>query len=159
MRSPRQQLDLKDEVVLALLPTVIILAVLGLLEVFSRQRLLFASLASSAFLIYLDPYHGTNTIRTLVVAHFAAAVAGLATSLALGEGYTAGGSAMILTIGVMIFRDAIHPPAVSTALSFAFRANAERSLVLFGMALGLIVVLIFMQRGTVWLLVRLDPRR
>jgi hypothetical protein len=32
---------------------------------------------------------------------------------------------MVLTIVVLILWDAVHPPAVSTALSFAFRAGSE----------------------------------
>ncbi len=59
-RSLRQRLDLKGEFVLALLPTLTVLAVLGFVETVSHQRLLFTSLASSAFLIYLDPEHGVQ---------------------------------------------------------------------------------------------------
>jgi hypothetical protein len=50
-----RRLGLKGVFALALLPTLMVLSVLGLVETLSRQRLLFASLASSAFLIYLDP--------------------------------------------------------------------------------------------------------
>ncbi|MEC4818085.1 MAG: hypothetical protein SAK29_33165 [Scytonema sp. PMC 1069.18] len=49
---------------------------LAFVEVLSRQRLLFASLASSAFLIYLDPQHGSNTVRTLVLSQMMAASIG-----------------------------------------------------------------------------------
>ena len=66
-RPVRRELSLRDEFLLALLPTLTILTVLGLVEALSRQRLLFASLASSAFLVYLDPQHGTNTVGTLVL--------------------------------------------------------------------------------------------
>jgi hypothetical protein len=66
-RTARKRLSLKGEFALALLPTLTILVVLALLEAISRQRLLFASLAASAFLIYLDPQHGTNSVRTLVL--------------------------------------------------------------------------------------------
>ncbi|MEP0917981.1 HPP family protein [Leptolyngbya sp. DQ-M1] len=68
----------------------------------SRQRLLFASLAASAFLIYLDPQHGTNSVRTLVSAQIMSAVIGWLTFWWLGAGYFAAGSAMILTIVLMI---------------------------------------------------------
>ncbi|WP_380283062.1 hypothetical protein [Hymenobacter rubripertinctus] len=50
-----------------LLPTLTVLVMLWLLELLSNQRRLFASLASSAFLIYLDPAHYTNSTRTLVI--------------------------------------------------------------------------------------------
>jgi len=66
-RSLRRRLTLKGELALATAPTAIVLGVFALVEVLSRQRLLFASLASSAFLIYLDPQHGTNTMRTLTI--------------------------------------------------------------------------------------------
>lgn len=52
-RSLRSRLDLKGELALATAPTVLILTVLALVEALSRQHLLFVSLASSAFLIYL----------------------------------------------------------------------------------------------------------
>ncbi|NTU79468.1 MAG: HPP family protein [Chloroflexales bacterium] len=151
-RAFRERLGLRDELLLALLPTLIVLGVLAFVEVLSRQRLLFASLASSAFLIYLDPQHGTNTARTLSVAHLAAAGVGFLTYLALGPGYVSGGSAMVVTIVLMIVLDAVHPPAVSTALSFAFRAGDERSLVLFALAVGIIAVLVVLEQATLWLL-------
>jgi CBS-domain-containing membrane protein len=137
---------------LALVPTVIILAVLGLVEVLSRQRLLFASLASSAFLIYLDPHHGTNTVRTLLISQLLAATLGWLGYLWLGPGYLSGGLAMLLTIILLIVLDAVHPPAVSTALSFAFRAGDESSLVLFGLALGITATLVALERAALWLL-------
>lgn len=66
-RSLRQHLGLRGELTLALLPTLTVLGVFAFIEVLSQQRLLFASLASSAFLIYLDPQHGMNSVRTLIV--------------------------------------------------------------------------------------------
>lgn len=145
-RSLRQRLDLKGELALATAPTFTILAVLALVEVLSQQRLLFASLASSAFLIYLDPQHGTNTVRTLVAAQMLAATIGLITYLLLGNGYLSGGIAMVITIGLMILLDIVHPPAVSTSLSFALRAGNESNLVLFGIAVGITALLVGMER-------------
>jgi CBS-domain-containing membrane protein len=156
--SLRRKIGLKGEFALALLPTLTVLAVLGLVEVFSRQRMLFASLASSAFLIYLDPQHGTNTVRTLVIAHLLAAGIGLATFLTLGPGYLAGGAAMVASITLMIVFDAVHPPAVSTSLSFAFRASQESNLLIFALALGVTVVLVLLQRTALHLLARFAPR-
>ncbi|MDQ3815136.1 MAG: HPP family protein [Armatimonadota bacterium] len=157
-RSLRRHLGIKGELALALLPTVTVLAVLGLVEAFSRQRLLFASLASSAFLIYLDPQHGTNSVRTLVFSQMLAAIIGWATFLLFGPGYLAAAGAMVLVIGLMIVLDVVHPPAVATALSFAFRAGHENNLLLFGMALGLIVVLVALERVSLWLLARYSPK-
>jgi hypothetical protein len=60
----RRRLGWRGELALVALPTVTVLVVLALVEALARQRLLFASLASSAFLIYLDPTHPTNRVRT-----------------------------------------------------------------------------------------------
>ena len=70
--SPPRRGGVWGELALALLPTLTILLVLAFVEAFSRQRLLFASLASSAFLIYLEPRHRTNSVRTLALAQGAA---------------------------------------------------------------------------------------
>lgn len=86
------------------------------MEGLSRQRLLFASLAASAFLVYLNPQHGTNSVPTLVLSQMMAAFVVLATYLLLGPGYIAGGSGMVVTIVLMILIDAVHPPAVPSPL-------------------------------------------
>ena len=153
-RSARRRLSLRGEFLLALGPTLTVLIVLALVEALSEQRLLFASLASSAFLIYLDPQHGTNTVRTLVVAQMLAALLGFATYLAFGDGYLSGGTAMVATIVAMILLDAVHPPAVATAMAFALRAGEETNLVLFGLALGMTAVLVVLERLALWLLAR-----
>ena len=142
------------ELALAFLPTVTVLLMLGLVEVFGKQRLLFASLASSAFLIYLDPGHRTNRVRTLVVSQTLAAVVGYGARSALGEGYGAAAAAMGVTILFMILLDAVHPPAVSTALGFAFRSGPETNLALFGVALLLVAALVFLQKASSWALAR-----
>jgi hypothetical protein len=97
-RALRERLRLRDELLLALLPTLVVRGVLAFVEVLRHQRLLFASLAFSAFLIYLDPQHGTDTVRTLSIAHLLGASAGYPTYLALGAGYLAAGAAMMVTI-------------------------------------------------------------
>jgi CBS-domain-containing membrane protein len=153
-RSLRRRLTLKGELALATAPTAIVLAVFALVEVLSRQRLLFASLASSAFLIYLDPQHGTNTVRTLVFSQLMAAIIGWITYLALGPGYLSAGTAMVITIVLMIVLDVVHPPAVVTSLSFALRAGNENNLALFGLAVGITALLAGLERFTLWLLAR-----
>lgn len=158
-RRLRQRLDLRGELVLALLPTITVLLVFAFVEVVSRQRLLFASLASSAFLIYLDPQHGTNNVRTLVVAQMVAATVGLATFLLLGPGYLSGGLAMVAVIVLLILLDAVHPPAISTALIFAFRAGNESNLLLFGLAVGVTAILVGLERAALWLLTRYTSDR
>lgn len=153
-RSIRRRLNLKGELALATAPTVTVLGMLALVEVLSRQRLLFASLASSAFLIYLDPQHGTNSVRTLLLSQMMAATIGLITYLIFGAGYLSGGIAMVATIVLMIWLDVVHPPAVSTSLGFALRAGNESNLVLFGLAVGITALLVGLERLALWLLAR-----
>ncbi len=154
LRERRWRIGLKGELLLALMPTATVLAVLALVEVLSSQRLLFASLASSAFLIYLDPANAVNSVRTLVGSQMAAAGIGLATFLVFGPGYLSGGTAMVATIVLMIVFDIMHPPAVSTALGFALRAGDQSNLMLFGLAVGVTAVLVLLQRAATWLIAR-----
>jgi CBS-domain-containing membrane protein len=157
-RSLRSRLDWKGELVLATAPTAVVLGVLAVVEVLSRQRLLFASLAASAFLIYLDPQHGTNTMRTLVISQIMAAAIGYTTYWLLGSGYLSGGTAMIITIVLMILLDVMHPPAVATSLSFALKAGNESNVVLFGLAVGITALLAGLERFVLWLLAYLSRR-
>lgn len=153
-RARRNRLSLKGEFALAAAPTLTVLIVLALVEVLSRQRLLFASLASSAFLIYLDPEHGTNTARTLILSQMLAATLGLGVHAVFGSGYVSGGISMVIAIALMIVLDIVHPPAVSTALSFAFRSSNESNLVLFGLAVAITVTLVGLERFSLWMLAR-----
>jgi CBS-domain-containing membrane protein len=157
-RVLRRRLDLKGELLLAMLPTATMLLVLLFVELLTEQRLLFASLASSAFLIYLDPQHGMNSVRTLVISQMSAALVGLGLYLLLGPGYDSAGVAMVLIILMMILLDAVHPPAVATALSFALRAGNVANLALFGMALAATALLVVLERATLWILARYGPR-
>lgn len=157
-RSPRERLGLRGELMLALLPSLTVLAVLALLELLGSQRLLFASLASSAFLVYRDPAHQMNTVRALVASHTIGVVSGLLAAGAFGPGYLAAGSAMIVTISLMIMLDVAHPPAVSTALAFAFSVTSGSAVALFGVALVLLVVLVVLQRLVLIGLVRAGYR-
>ncbi|WP_427157144.1 HPP family protein [Aliinostoc sp. HNIBRCY26] len=157
-RSPRHRLSWKDELVLATAPTIVILTVFSLVEVLTSQRLLFASLASSAFLIYLDPQHETNTVKTLVISQIMAATIGFVIFMVMGSGYLSGGTAMIMTIVLMIVLDVMHPPAVSTSLSFALKAGNESNLVLFALAVGITALLVGLERFALWLLVYLEQK-
>ena len=153
------RLGLGSELALALLPTLTIFAVLLLVGSFSNQKLLYGSLASSAFLIYLDPGHKTNGVRTLVLAQGLGAITGYGFRAGFGETYLAAGLAMVATIVGMILLDAVHPPAVSTALGFAFRSGPESNLALFAGAVGLIALLVGLQRASTWILRRLGGHR
>lgn len=154
LTSRRRRLGVRKELLLALAPTATVLLVLALVEAVSSQRLLFASLASSAFLIYLDPGHSVNQARTLILAQMGAALIGMLAYIALGPGYTSAGLAMVAAIVLMIVFDAVHPPAVATALSFGLRAGDASNLALFGLALGITVVLLGLQRLTQYLVMR-----
>lgn len=157
-RSLRQRLGLRGELMLALLPTLTVLGVFAFVEVLTRQRLLFASLASSAFLIYLDPQHGMNSARTLLISQLLAASLGFGSYWLFGSDYLAGGSAMVGTIVLMILFDAVHPPAVSTSLSFALRSGGGSNLLLFSLAVGITVVLVGLERVALRLLARYARR-
>ena len=150
----RRRLGIRGELALALLPTLTVLLVFGLVQAWSRQQLLFASLASSAFLIYLDPGHATNKARTLVVSQMLAALIGFCVFYLVGPGYLAAAISMVAAIVAMVTLDAVHPPAVSTALAFAFRANNDNNLLLFGLAVFLVVLLLGLQRASTWMLAR-----
>jgi CBS-domain-containing membrane protein len=154
LRSARQRLSVRGELALAALPTATILGMLALVEALTEQRLLFASLASSAFLIYLDPEHGANRLRALVGSQLLACVVGWICYSTLGAGYTSAGVALVITIVLMILWDVVHPPAVSTAMSFALRAGEASNLALFVLALGITVVLVILQRVATWAIVR-----
>lgn len=154
----RWRYDVKTEFVLAFLPTITVVVVLVLIESFSHQRLLFASLASSAFLIYLDPSHKMNNVKTLTISQSSSALIGFLMYLIAGAGYTSAAFAMVIAIAVMIILKAMHPPAVSTALSFAFREADGSNLLLFFTALKLLVILIVLQRVSLWLVRKESPK-
>lgn len=143
-RLPR---NLRHELVLAVLPTATILIVLAGVEVFIHQRLLFASLASSAFLIYMAPHHRSNRVRVLFGSQIGAALCGYGIGKLWAPGYLAAACALVIVIFVMIALDAVHPPAVSTALSFAFVPSRFFSVILFAAAMALIVLLLLAQRS------------
>jgi CBS-domain-containing membrane protein len=150
----RRRLGVKRELLLALAPTLTVLLVLALVEAVSRQRLLFASLASSAFLIYLDPGHTVNKARTLILSQVGGACIGMAAAVALGPGYVSAGSAMVLAIVAMILLDAVHPPAVATTLGFGLKAGDATNLALFFLALAITVALLGLQRLSLWMVRR-----
>ena len=150
----RKRFDLKTELLLAILPTATVIGTLFFLEIFSQQHVLFTSLSSSAFLIYLDPIHIMNRVRTLLIAQPVAVIVGYTAHLLIASNYQAAGVGMVFTIILMISLDAMHPPAVATSLTFAFRTYSEHTLVLFGLALGLTVVLVGLEQSVVWLVHR-----
>lgn len=149
-----RRFDIKTEIALAIMPTTIIIIVLMLLEAFSKQQLLFSSLASSAFLIYLDPKHPTNRVRTLVIAQMSAALIGFIIYIIVGPGYLSAAISMIIAIAVMLAAKAMHPPAVSSALIFAFEYTRVNTLLMFFSAVALLIILIGLQKASLWLIRR-----
>ncbi len=149
---------MKGELALAALPAAAVLVVFAVVEHFTRQRLLFASLASSAFLIYLDPQHATNQTRTLVIAQLSAAVAGYATLMVIGPGYWAAAGAMVIITVLMISADVVHPPAVGTGLAFAFKGTDESNLLLFVVSVAMVAILVVLERTVLWQLKRATRR-
>lgn len=141
----RRPFTLREELLLALLPTATMLVVLLVVETLAEQRLLFASLASSAFLIYVDPGHVVNRVRTLLLAHGSAATIGVLVDVLLGTGYGPAAVSMTLTILATLAWKAVHPPAISTALTFAFRPGDADKWAIFMLALGMVAVLVALQ--------------
>jgi CBS-domain-containing membrane protein len=156
-RIRRRRLRWRDEAALLLLPTATVLGVFGLVDAVTNQRLLFASLAASAFLIYLDPLHTANSIRTLAIGQLSAAAIGFTTALLFGHGYLAGAAAMLATIAVTSLADAVYPPAVVTSLAFSLQSGADSNLVLFTIAVGITALLVVLEHGMLRLILRLDP--
>jgi CBS-domain-containing membrane protein len=148
----QRRLSVRDTLLLALLPTATVLPMIAVIEAFAGHHLLCASLASSAFLIYVDPRHEMNGAGALVVSQMTAAGVGWLMWLLLGGGYAAAASAIPLAILLMILLKAVHPPAVSTALAFAMHLDPSGSFVLFAIAVGITALLVVLQRAVSWLI-------
>jgi len=61
-----------------------------------------------------------------------------------------------MTIVLMIVLDVVHPPAVSTSLSFALRAHNETHLILFFLAVAVTATPVFLERITLRILAAYD---
>jgi len=139
---------LVGELLLAIPPTLTVLAALWLTETLIHRRVVFAALAASAFLIYRDPAHQMNNVRVMVTAHLCGAALGLGAELLLGPSYPAGAIAMTATIVVLILLDAVHPPAIATSLGFAILPNQGHVLGVFLLTLAMVATLVVLQRLT-----------
>jgi len=140
----RKRYDLKTEAKLAFLPTVMMGIVLIVMNRFAHGQVFFTSLASSAFLVYLDPRHPANSVRTLFLAQLSAVLIGILMLKLIGPGHIAALIAMACIIIFMLVFNMMHPPAVSTALSVGFVTGSV--LPLFLIALILLVLLIIVQK-------------
>lgn len=146
---------MRGELLLALIPTVAIFVVLTLIHAVQNQQILVASLATSAFLLYLDPRHPANRVRIIASAHLTGLVLGVASALLLGAGYLAGAVAMAATILTLVLFDIVYPPAIATTLGFAFYRQQDRAALYFLLMLALMIAL---QYSLLWLLARLEGR-
>lgn len=154
----RRRGGLLGELGLAVLPTLTVLGVVFLLEATRHAHVLFASLASSAFLVYRDPLHPVNSVRVMAGSHLIAVALGVGAAALFGAGYTASALAMVGTILATVLLNLVHPPAISTALGFAFAAGQGGAVGLFVVALGMVAALVLMQRVAVRAVHRLDAQ-
>jgi CBS-domain-containing membrane protein len=132
------------------------IAVLFFVEALTSQRILFASLASRAFLIYREPTHSMNTVQVVAGAHVIAAVVGVASAFGLGAGYLAAALAMATVILVLVMAGCMHPPAIATALGFAFYARQQDAIGIFLLALLMLAMLVLLERLALWTLARIE---
>lgn len=146
------------EAALAIPPALTVIGVVLLIQGITSQKLLFASLASSAFLIYYDPLHRMNSVRVMAASQIIGCIIGIVSGAVIGSGYGAGAAAIIATILVLVALDLVHPPAISTALSFAFVTPHERTVLLFVTALVMLAALVVIQHLAVWTLKRVEAR-
>ena len=158
-KNTLRRYDLQTDVLLALMPASVMEGVLLLLNLFGKQEALFSSLASNAFLIYLNPQHPANSVRTLIIAQLSAAAIGYLVYIVMGAGYTTAAISMIIAIAVMIIAKAMHPPAVSTALVFAFQHTKPNTLLMFFFTVCLLVILVVLQSVSVWLIKRSENKK
>jgi CBS-domain-containing membrane protein len=156
-RHAHLRLSVRQQFGLAIMPTVVVLLMVGCLQALRNQPLIFTSLASSAFLVYLDPEHPTNRVRTFLIAQGSAALLGFGSVSLLGTGFLAPGVALVLTIVLIITLDAMHPPAMSTALSFAFHTSSLKTLAIFGLMMVVIASLVALQKAAFWLVQKASP--
>ncbi len=138
--------------ILAALPALTIVAALAFFDALVRQRLLFSSLAASAFLVWAEPRHPMNAVRTVLLAQVVAALAGAIAFMLFGAGFVASGAATALTAVAMIGLDAVHPQAISTTFGFAIRAGQTSVLLLFGLVAVVTVVIIVLHQSAEWIL-------
>lgn len=157
-KERRYRTWLFHELTLALPPTVVVLAAFFGTQMLTAHPILFASLASSAFLIYHEPRHRMNRLRVMIAAQFLAAAIGTAAALIFGADYAAGAISMVITIVLLILLNIVHPPAVSTSLGFALLGPRYGALGAFLLALSIVAALAVLQVFAIWMLRRAEAR-
>jgi CBS-domain-containing membrane protein len=144
------------ELLLAFVPTGFVIGIFVGISHFGRQPVLFISLATSAFRIYLDPRGLMNQARVFLPAHLIGLSLGLLSSLLFRDPYVSGAIAMGLTIFLMVLLRIMFEPAIATSLIFAFRLYGERDVILFLFGVAMLAVLILIQRATSYLVHRVS---
>jgi CBS-domain-containing membrane protein len=157
-RERRSRAWLFHELGLALPPTVVVLAAFFGTQMLTAHPILFASLASSAFLIDHEPRHRMNRLRVMIAAQFLAAAIGTAATMIFGTDYIAGAVSMVITIVLLILLNIVHPPAVSTALGFSLLGPRYGALGAFLLALAIVAALAVLQVFAIWMLHRAEAR-
>jgi hypothetical protein len=143
---------LRGELLLAIPPTVVMLLAVVLLETLRHERILFASLAASAYLIYRDPVHPMNGVRVMVGAHSVAVVTGVSCGAGLRGGHPGDGRD---AAGAHRVSHCPSPGGIHGARLRLFARPIEAA-GLFVVALSMIAVLIVLQRTALWTLRRLQ---
>lgn len=136
----RKEQSLKSRLLLSLFPIAIVFVLLGI-EILVRQHMLFTSLVSSIFLIYLLPDDPMNDSLTIVISQALAALIGYAGYWLLGNSYLSACLSILMITLLLVLIGRLHPPAIATSMIFQYRTHSESDLVLFGLLLVLIVVL------------------
>lgn len=127
---------------LALYPLVIAYIIMGV-EMFARQHILFTSLISSIFLIYVRHKDPMNNGLTLIISQVLAAVIGYVSYRIGGENYLTACITVFVVAVALISLNRLHPPAIVTSLIFQFRTHSVSDLELFALLLSLVIVLFF----------------
>ena len=155
-RNSHLRLSVRQQFGLAMMPTVVVLLMVSCVQALGNQPLIFTSLASSAFLVYLDPQHPATGVRTFLIAQGSAALLGFGSVSLLGTGFLTPGVALVLTMFLIIPLNAKHPPAISTALSFAFHKSSLKTLAIFGLTMLVIASLVALQKAALRLVQKAD---
>ena len=124
-----------------------VLVISGILE----QPVLFTSLASTTFLIFVRPESKTSQYRNVIGGHYVSATVGFLIAISAEKAMLLHDEKIMLGLIcalsvaaasiLMHFLDMEHPPAAGTALAFAFGVRSADMLVTLGIALSTIIFL------------------
>ncbi len=154
----RRRRTIRNDLILAALPALTIVGALAFFDALVKQRLLFSSLAASAFLVWVEPRHPMNAVRTVLLSQLVAALDGALAFTLFGNGLAASGAATAMTAMAMIALDAVHPPAISTTFGFAMRAGRTPVGILFALVAVVTGLIIVLHQAAEFILNRIDGR-